>query len=96
MNDYLYWDVIFRKRYSGLKFRRNTLLGIINVISLGYGVISLLIAIGLLLSPQNNLGTTNYYNYLLFLLIAIAPAVLISLSTPFIALFSMRQGTKPA
>ena len=95
MNDYLYWDIIFREQYSWLKFRRNTLIGIINIISLGYSIVSLLIVIGFLLSPRNNLTTTHYYKNLLFLLIAIAPAVLISLSTPFIAFFSMRQETKP-
>jgi hypothetical protein len=94
MNDYLYWDVIYRERYSGLKMRRNTLLGILNILSFGYGIVSLIIATVLILSHRDNSATT--YDYLLFLLIAIAPASLISLSTSFIVLFSIRQETKPA
>lgn len=90
MNDYLYWDIVYRERYVWQKFRRNFWMGVIKVLALIY----VLVATGIVLGSGAPHDRMTPYTQLFPLLNLITPVALVTYVLPFLARWASRREMK--
>ena len=96
INDYLYWDTVFRKKYVWRKMSRQAWLSVAGILALGYGFVVAMVVVSRLWLQGNNLTAVGLYDNSLFLLKAIAPVALISVIASLVELWGNFRQAKPA
>jgi hypothetical protein len=94
MHDYLYWDIMYREKYIWKKSSRHIWISSVKILAFVYSFVVTLIFVSSWLQLDTAIAQLD--QQLLLLMKIIAPAVLIAVISPYIALWSGHREMKPA